>query len=245
MEDEIERLLEKTNDPCSREKAERWMPVARTLQRLTMDLSAYVQDLKNEIKTTDTNASWLYDSLNHRIHIYKDAVYASHELIKPTFPDLFDGLDTSDTKPADLITQLQLLKTATRLQAPLLLTQIQHSIMQTGTSMVSFCNENTCCMGFRFDAYAAIIGQSSNVLLPGQPLEITAGIGSFSKAASPKIYINGNPCPLQEDGAARYKLSVSQGPGKYTVPVNIDYIDENGIGQKVSKNITYQVFDDK
>lgn len=241
MKDDIELLLEKTYEPCSREKARLWIPVARTVERFTMNLSVYILNLKKEIKTKDISSSVLYDSLNHRIHIYRDSTYASHEMIKHYFPDRFDGIDTPQTKQADLITQLQLLKTATHLQAPLLLTQIDHSIMQTGTSMVSFCRENVSCIIDRFDTYSAIIGQSSNVLLPGQTLEITAGIGAFSKTASPKITINGKLCQLQGDGVVRFPLIASGNAGKYKVPVKIDYVDENGIQQTISRDIVYEV----
>lgn len=245
MENEMTFLLEKTHEPCSREKAQLWIPVARKVERVTINLCDYILHLKQETKTNNNDHASIYDSLEKRIHIYRDSIYASNERVKHYFADRFDGLDTPHTKQADLITQLQLLKTATRSQAPLLLTQIQHSIMRTGTSIISFCSDNTGCITDSFDTYSVIIGQSSNVLLPGQTVEITAGIGSFTKTALPEITIDGKPCLLQEDGAARYSLAASRIPGKHTVPVKIEYVDQDGISRIISRTITYQVFNNK
>ncbi|MET0465206.1 MAG: hypothetical protein ABW007_18740 [Chitinophagaceae bacterium] len=245
MEDEMALLLEKTYEPCSREKAAQWLPIARKVEHFTIDLSSYILNLKQQVKKNGDSPPSLYDSLKQYLYIYKDSICSSNEMIKHQFGDRFYGLDTLQTKKADLATQLQLLQTADPAQTPLLLTQIQHSIMQIGTSMVSFCRENTGCIIDRFDTYSAIIGQSSNVVLPGQTVEITAGIGSFTKTASAKITINGKPCLLQEDGAARYTLAASRIPGKYTLPVKIDYVDQDGIKRLISTSLTYQVFNSK
>jgi hypothetical protein len=245
MEDEMILLLKQTNDPCSSEKAHRWLPVARTVEHLTLNLSAYILNLQQEEKKSRKDPASLHDSLQQQIRIYRDSLCASNERIKHYFTDRFDGLDTPYTKQADLITQLQLLKTATRSQLSLLLTQIRYSIMRTGTSMVSFCRDNTSCITESFDTYSAIIGQSTNILLPGQKLEIFAGMGAFSRSARPEIMINGNPCRLLEDGVARYPLTVSHTAGKHTVPVKIDYIDQAGIQRTISRTITYEVFEKK
>ncbi|MCG2612703.1 hypothetical protein LZZ85_00365 [Terrimonas sp. NA20] len=245
MEYEVNRLEEKAADPCTQVKAEYWLPIARKVERLTNELSASILNLKEEQTNNAKKAASLHDSLRHRIHTYRDTVLGLHEQIKQYFADRFDGLDTVRSKQADLITQLRLLRTATSSQVPILLVQLRYAIMQTGDGIISFCGENVSCCGLRFDYYTAIIGQSANIVLPGQKLEITAGIGAFSIAASPKITINGKLCQLTEDGLVRFPLIAPGNAGKYKVPVRIDYVDPYGKPQTISKDLMYEVFDKK
>ncbi|RYZ39035.1 MAG: hypothetical protein EOP49_30525, partial [Sphingobacteriales bacterium] len=92
----------------------------------------------------------------------------------------------------------------------------------------------------RFDTYAAIIGQNSNYLMPGQELEITAGVGAFSKAAAPVVTIGGQTYAIGAEGTATAKLP-GGGVGSRTVPVRITYTDQEGKQQVIEKNVEYKV----
>ena len=54
---------------------------------------------------------------------------------------------------------------------------------------------------------------SSSYVKAGQEIEITSGIGAFSKAAMPTISINKKNISLDADGAARYRFKASDKPG--------------------------------
>ena len=43
----------------------------------------------------------------------------------------------------------------------------------------------------KFDKTGVLVGQSSNYVMPGQEITITAGVGAYSSAAQPKISIGG------------------------------------------------------
>ena len=45
------------------------------------------------------------------------------------------------------------------------------------------------------------------MLMPGQEVEITAGVGAYSKAAQPQITINGANAAIDADGRAVIKFS--------------------------------------
>lgn len=73
-------------------------------------------------------------------------------------------------------------------------------------------------------------------------LTINAGIGTYSKAAQPKIRINGIIAPLNEEGIAIYQLKAPKKPGEYTVPVVISYFNLiTGKEEIKSINIDYTV----
>jgi gliding motility-associated protein GldM len=105
---------------------------------------------------------------------------------------------------------------------------------------VSLFHEQVGKVAVRFDKFAAIIGQSSSYVMPGQEIEITAGVGAFSTGAKPTITINGSGAALGEDGAARAKFAAG-GVGSHSVPVTIRYTDQEGNPQTITKNIEYTV----
>jgi gliding motility-associated protein GldM len=92
-----------------------------------------------------------------------------------------------------------------------------------------------------FDSYAAIVGQNSNYLMPGQELEIKAGVGAFSKAAKPKIFIGGTGVEIGEEGFALYKTTAG-GVGNRTIPVKIVYFNQTTGKEEVKEvNVEYTV----
>jgi gliding motility-associated protein GldM len=77
--------------------------------------------------------------------------------------------------------------------------------------------------------------------MPGDEMEITAGVGAFSKAALPTITIEGTPEKLTDDGAAHRTVRASGSLGKHTIQVSIKYTDQEGIERTIPKTIEYTV----
>jgi hypothetical protein len=90
-----------------------------------------------------------------------------------------------------------------------------------------------------FDEFQPLIGTNATYLMPGDDLEITAGIGAYSKAATPTITIGGSN-PGLVDGKALYKTTVS-GAGEKSVGVSIRYTKPDGTTGTVEKTIKYTV----
>jgi hypothetical protein len=74
--------------------------------------------------------------------------------------------------------------------------------------------------------------------MPGDELDVTAGIGAYSAAAKPNITINGQHQDLNPDGAAEYKTKVSS-TGQ--VEVKIEYAKPDGSKDVITKQIKYTV----
>src|SRR5206468_11828538 len=70
-----------------------------------------------------------------------------------------------------------------------ILSKFQNDVKTSENKVAAFCHEQVGKVVVRFDTYGAIVGQSSNYLMPGQEIEIMAGVGAFSKAAAPRISI--------------------------------------------------------
>lgn len=93
----------------------------------------------------------------------------------------------------------------------------------------------------RQSSSSVLVGQSSQVVRKGGELIITAGVGTFSPVSSPKILINGKRIYLNEHALAEYRLRVSTLKGKYTVPVKIKYMNQDGEEVSQEFEIEYEV----
>ncbi len=121
-----------------------------------------------------------------------------------------------------------------------ILSKFQNDIKTSENRTVALLHEQVGKVVVRYDAFAAIVGQSSNYVMPGQEIEISAGVGAFSRAAQPQITINGRPAPIGAEGQALMKVA-GGGIGKHAVPVVIRFQDQDGQWKEVRKNVEYTV----
>ncbi|MBN8687079.1 MAG: gliding motility protein GldM [Chitinophagales bacterium] len=106
-----------------------------------------------------------------------------------------------------------------------ILSKFQNDIKGAENKVVSFCHQKVGEVKVVFDSYAAIVGQNSNYLMPGQQLEVKAGIGAFSKSSMPVINIGGSTVPIGEEGFALYKMDAG-GVGAHSIPVRISFFNQ-------------------
>ena len=120
-----------------------------------------------------------------------------------------------------------------------LLSKFQNNVKNSENQVVTFCHSKVGEVKVKFDKTGVLIGQSANYVMPGQEIEVTAGIGAYSSAAAPQISINGSGVPVV-DGQGKYKFQASGG-GAHTVPVTIRYKDQDGNDKTETKNVEYTV----
>ena len=116
-----------------------------------------------------------------------------------------------------------------------LLSKFQNNVKNSENQVVTFCHSKVGEVKVKFDKTGVLIGQSANYVMPGQEIEVTAGIGAYSSAAAPQISINGSGVPVV-DGQGKYKFQASGG-GAHTVPVTIRYKDQDGNEKTETKKI--------
>jgi gliding motility-associated protein GldM len=90
-----------------------------------------------------------------------------------------------------------------------------------------------------YDAFEAIASANTNYAMPGDPIEIYAGVGAFSDAAKPVISIAGSNVPLV-NGMATFKTTAS-GAGERSIPVSITYVKPDGTAAQLKKDIKYTI----
>jgi gliding motility-associated protein GldM len=121
-----------------------------------------------------------------------------------------------------------------------ILSKFQNDVKNSEAEVVDYCLSQVGSVKVVFDEFAPLIGTNSTYLMPGQELEVSAGIGAFSKGAKPTVIINGANQPLTADGMAMYKTTVS-GAGEKSVDVKINYVKPDGSTATLNKTIKYTV----
>ncbi|HYC41283.1 MAG TPA: gliding motility protein GldM [Chitinophagaceae bacterium] len=259
----LKSLQDKMRTPETAERANIWYPKAQAVQQYSAAIYNYIQSKKDEIIRLAggdiTKRSFKSDNLDIATRMFVDkgegkkllqmlTEYKANILTKidPKIDSAFRA-----SLPIDLEiprTQSKSNKTWERayfhmvptVAALTILSKFQNDVRTTENRLVQFCHEQVGKVEVIFDTYAAIVGQNSTYLMPGQELEITAGVGAFSKAALPSITIGGQNVPIGPDGQAVLKMQAG-GVGSRSVPVRISFKDQNGVQQTIEKNVEYTV----
>ncbi|MEN9497460.1 MAG: gliding motility protein GldM [Bacteroidota bacterium] len=259
----FESLTEKMSDDATREKATIWQPKAKEVVDQSAVVFNFIEGLKKELlvatggdpsdpskkfKEDDQNtvtrvmikegkAKQLYQILSdYKVNVLKDsALRAEFEKSLPISLEMPKNMTSNKKNWEEAYFYM-----APTVGALSILSKFQNDLRNAENKMVTFCHEQVGKVELRFDAFEAIVGQSSRYLMPGQELEITAGLGAFSRSKLPTVTINGSNVALNEKGMAIYKTTAT-GTGSRTVNVTVSFVDQDGKSQTRTIPIEYTV----
>lgn len=121
-----------------------------------------------------------------------------------------------------------------------MLSKFQNNVKNAESEIVTYCHNQIGAVKVIYDQFAALVGQSSNYVMPGQKIDITAGVGAYSNAAKPSVTIGGANVPVGPDGRAQYTITAS-GAGSHTLPVVVKYTKPDGTTETKSFPLEYTV----
>jgi gliding motility-associated protein GldM len=122
-----------------------------------------------------------------------------------------------------------------------ILSKFENDVKNSEAMIVDYCFQQVGAVEKVFNSYQPLVGQSSNYLMPGQELTITAGVGAYNSKAQPKVTIDGVPVALNANGVAEYKTTAG-GTGSYTKNVVVSYFNQaTGKQEQQSYPLTYSV----
>jgi len=251
---------EKMNEPDTKEKAILWWAKAKQAKELSETMYTYIDGLKDELKKAagynppkDTTfkeddleaATRLFVEegrgklLQQKLEQYKQQLLA----IDPDFAKNFGPtlpLDVSIPTTASSVAAKKDWSVAYFHMTPTvagitILSKFQNDVKNSEAQAVEYFHKKIGEVKMVFDTYVPLYGQSAQYLMPGQELDITAGIGAYNKESRPVISVDGASVPIQADGTGQYKTTVG-GPGSYTKKLHISFFN-----QATGKNETRDV----
>jgi len=119
-----------------------------------------------------------------------------------------------------------------------ILSKFQSDVKNSESQIVDYLHKKVGEVKVVFDKFEPLVSPSATYLMPGDKLDIQAGIGAFSAAAAPKVYFNGQQEQLGPDGTADWSTKVS---GTSTVDVKIEYVKPDGSTATIDKMVKYTV----
>lgn len=268
-------LEAKLKDPTTAEKAKPWNDKAMIAKKLSTEMDAYINQLKQELKTEAGEhevevegqmvkqfkeddleaATRLFGNgeggknkgveFKQKLQEFREAMLGIDPSIAKEFEATFPVDDMNKTKIVGQDGKEKDFTTAYFHMTPTvaaltLLSKFQNNVKNAEHEVVNYCHNQVGAVKIVYDQFAALVGQSSNYVMPGEEIEINAGVGAFSKAAQPQISIGGASRPIEADGRATYKFNVS-GSGSKSVPVNVTYVKPDGTKETKTFEVKYTV----
>ncbi|KIC94577.1 gliding motility protein GldM [Flavihumibacter solisilvae] len=257
----------KLKDNKTAERAAIWHPKAMQAKKLSDDMSKYLDDLKLELKKESKGENlgtpeehFSQDNLDASTRLLVegakgDELYKKLSDFKTQLLAVIPEEKANFEKSLPLSLEVPKSQTGSHgnndwksayfrmtptIAALTILSKFQNDVKNSEAQVVDFAHKQIGEVEVVFDEFQAFAGTNSTYLMPGQELEITAGVGAFSKAARPSVSVNGAAVPLGADGTALYKTTVS-GAGEKTVNVKVNFTKPDGTPATVDKTIKYTV----
>jgi gliding motility-associated protein GldM len=120
-----------------------------------------------------------------------------------------------------------------------ILSKFQNDVKSSEAQLVDYIHSQVGQVKVVYDEFEAIAQANTSYAMPGDNIEITAGVGAFSAAAKPEISINGSPVSLT-GGKAIYKTTAS-GTGEHAVAVKIRFTKPDGTIAEKNETVKYTV----
>jgi len=260
-ETQLSILYGKTTEAGSAFKANIWYPKAMIVKEKSANIISYLEELKKTLKKeaglNDTNNSFSAEDkdavkllfktkgtdLYERLKQYRRNVLAIDSEITTVFSDKIilttQSFDTLKNEQQNIAKAF--FNDIPTVAALTILSQFQNNVKVAENRIVQFCNNKVGSFIDYYTTYSAIVAQSSTYVRAGEEIEITAGIGSFSRAARPEITVNKRNIEIDESGVAVYKFNASTKAGKHIVPISINFTDQDGKKQLITKDVEYTV----
>lgn len=256
---------ESLKDEKTRDKAEIWKPKADQVKALSGQLNAYIEELKNKLKkesqyNEETGegisnldaATRLMDTqgegekLRAALEKYKKDILAVDPEVAKNFQSKLP-IDVEKPKSAtgkddeNLSWTNAYFHMTPTIAAMTILSKFQNDVKNTENKVSGYLFEKIGGVVFKLDKFEPMVATSSTYLMPGEQLELKAGLGAFNASVKPQVLVNGTPATVNENGVAEIKMPAG-GSGGHNIKVDIKYLDPNtGKEEVASKTIEYTV----
>jgi hypothetical protein len=241
-------LDKKLNDQETKERVTIWVPKALMIKKYSDSMRAFIDSLKNDLANSN-NDEGLESETNDKVPLLYNKLTNYKRDILSVDPELFEifknkivaitiDFDSSSHSERDFAKSF--FDGASKKMSLGILDKFENNINIAEFKTVTFCNYKSDMIIETMTSFSTLIGQTTTHAKPGEFIEITAGVGEFCGRCNPKININGVSIPVT-NGAAEYKFKAANKPGKYSVPVVINFVDESGREMYKKQNVTYIV----
>lgn len=248
-------LQQKLADPSNRYLSNRWSPPAFKVRMLSARAIKYIDSLHSQMSADGSLSKQLEKCLFYTLvkcrrdllNFFPDSLDPeSHylaedrEMFQRHIPLLFDSSGHAQSGLTFPGWSDNLFQGDTSMIV-LSLDKLKIDILLSEQGIVKYCNSQATSTADRFDIFAPLITLNRSIVAPGDSIELTAGIGAYLSSARPNITIAGVSVPSYSGGLAKYSLCASKKPGRYSIPVKIEFTTPYGRRYTVERDVRYRV----
>jgi hypothetical protein len=148
----------------------------------------------------------------------------------------------SSIHPDQSLQTIYKLKDKSSITLLLYLSNIRSELRRIENNLVKFYFNASASSNCIPDKSLPIILQNTNVLKPGEVLEIRAGLGSYRMANKTEYMVDGKSITVGDDRLLVHKILADNVPGKKKIQVSMHYINpETGSPLQYTKTLSYEV----
>jgi hypothetical protein len=226
----------KMTDPATSERATLWSNKADTVQTYINEAFNYLAGIKLELKDSNSGVEALLTA--NQIENIKKRLTTCRNTILSVDTFLFSqSIPTIDKNLTDLS-----FKNLGRQASIAKLGQIQSDLRATESMFVEYCYRRVPIMDDGYTVYQLITSADNHRYYPGEKAKISAGWVTLASRMATSVTIGDHEAKRTPVGDFTHSFTVSRQPGKYIVPVTVDYLDQySGTKASITKNIEYTV----
>lgn len=122
-----------------------------------------------------------------------------------------------------------------------MLSKFQNDVKNTESQVATFCANQVGTVKIIYDKFVPLVSTNSSYFMPGEEMEIQAGLGAFNASVKPTVTIDGKALTVNDAGVAETKFNVG-GTGSRKMRVSVKYVDPStGEARETTKDIEYTV----
>jgi len=245
----VDALRFKTTESITRQKAGEWLPKAEKISELSSEQNQYLDKLKNILRGSlgtnkeSTNVLSSGNNGNSLFQNYKEYLKNILSVDSNMYARIGDDVRTIHQSGMQDNTKgfTTDVSSASKEEVISFITKLQNNIVRMENKCLAFCFEQ---IGYvdgpgSYTSFEAILGQNAKIVKAGDELEITTGLGSFDRSKQPKITVGEKIVAVNERGFGVYKFRTSKKLGEYSLPVKIEFIDQDGKPQERRFTVEY------
>jgi hypothetical protein len=260
-------MEDKLKDPATSATTAIWHPKALAIKKMSEDVINYIERLKTRLKkevspknNNDADAfdesnkevvATIFDKQNEAAMLIEKLNTFRNTAIKQIIPfETADSVLIADVQSGIRHLQLPLdsneINTTIKdyfktdaLNALMLLSKYQNDVLLTEHTLVDNMFSRISGPHHHWTKFSALAFLSTSYVKQGQTLEVTAGMGAMTNENKPTFIIDGKTIAIGPDGVAKYNFEANRKPGKYFIPVQIEFTQSDGSKQRIIKNLAY------
>jgi gliding motility-associated protein GldM len=255
------------NDESTKDRASKWQPLALTTQKKSDSMIAYIRGLQTRVINAagwnSEDSTYKEDDLEAPTRVMTDPGQAGdslHNALGKLRSDLLNlvedpvarqrfasslPIDTSIFKTNNTANQkdwsASYFYMTPAVAAVTILSKFENDVKNSEAMLVDYFYQQVGAVKQVFNTYQPLVGQSSNYVMPGQEISLTAGIGAYNADAKPVVTVDGAAAATNANGVAEYKFTAGAA-GSYTKHVVISYFNQStGKNESQTYNLDYTV----